>query len=78
MTHPLHTTEGGQRKPRKEVRPSTIGAGCAYRQYRRIVVDVDPETFAEIRGRATAESRSVSATIRDLLEWGLMAHKEAE
>jgi hypothetical protein len=39
----------------------------------QIVVSFDPETFAEIRGRAIQQQTSFAEQIRLLVEWGLEA-----
>lgn len=53
----------------------TPGAGSTrthVRDQRRIVVSFDEETFQTIRDRALASQQSFAATVRELVEWGLM------
>lgn len=39
--------------------------------YLRLIVDLEEETFAELRRRALAENTSVAEQIRAVVEWGL-------
>lgn len=43
---------------------------------RRVVVQFDEASFAEIRGLAKAERTSFAEQIRTLVEWGLEARPE--
>ena len=44
---------------------------------RKVVCTLDPDTFAEIRKRAVAEKTSFAEQVRMLIEWGLLAEREA-
>lgn len=56
--------------------PTVPGHGFAKGPSRRIVVSFDQETFAQIRQRAIADGQSFGASVRELVEWGLMADWE--
>lgn len=47
--------------------------GCVHRGRRRIVVDLDEDTFAQVAGRALKEGVSLAEMVRQLVEWGLEA-----
>ena len=38
----------------------------------RLNIDVDDDTMRQIRERARRTKKTVAATVRDLIEWGLM------
>ncbi len=43
--------------------------------YLRLIVDLEEQTFAELRRRAVAEKTSVAEQIRTVIEWGLESAK---
>jgi hypothetical protein len=45
--------------------------GCRHRNGKRLVLDIDDETFDQIRNHAAREKISVSAAVRELVEFGL-------
>ncbi len=55
----------GKRKP-----PPTAD-GCEHRGGKRLVLDIDHETFEQIRDYAQRGTLSVSAAVRELVEFGL-------
>ncbi len=54
----------------------TQAQGFSYRSGRRIVVDIDVGTFAEIQRYAAKEKITVSASVRELVEFGLESAKK--
>jgi hypothetical protein len=48
-----------------------IGRGLLHRGKRRIIIDFDLETFANLRGRAKKQSTSFQEQVRLLVELGL-------
>jgi hypothetical protein len=57
-------------------KPAVPGNGSLHHGSRRIVVSFDEATFGEIRERAVAAGQSFGASVRELVEWGLMAEGE--
>ena len=45
--------------------------GFRHRGNKRLVLDIDDETFDQIRRHARAGAMSVSAAVRELVEWGI-------
>lgn len=58
--------------PHRPTQGSTKGA------YTRIVVALDPETFADVVDRAKRKNISTTEQLRQLVEWGLMAEDEEQ
>ncbi len=51
--------------------PVTVASGCSYRSGKRLVLDIDEETFGQIQAYAQRGRVSVSAAVRELVEFGL-------
>lgn len=45
--------------------------GFVHGAFIKLVLAIDPDTFAEIKALAEREKRSTASVCRDLLEWGL-------
>jgi hypothetical protein len=56
--------------------PTVPGNGSLHHGSRRIVVSFDEETFGQVRQRAVDGGVSFGASVRELVEWGLMADEE--
>jgi hypothetical protein len=50
--------------------------GCNFRGGKRLVLDIDLDTFEEIRAYAFNKNISVSQAVRDLVEFGLEGEKQ--
>ncbi len=51
--------------------PVALATGCTFRGGKRLVLDIDEETFGQIQAYAQRGRVSVSAAVRELVEFGL-------
>ncbi len=58
---------------KRTTEPGIPAPGFNHRNGRRLVLDIDSDTFSEIQQYAVKEKITVSAAVRELVEFGLEA-----
>ncbi len=51
--------------------PVALATGCTFRGGKRLVLDIDDETFGQVQDYARRSRVSVSSAVRELVEFGL-------